>query len=117
MEDLFEVGPSRLGLGGSRSAIAFLISVLISFLSLPCATSGAGLQAQCLLSAERGHSYPMPLGILHPHPGGMADNSPTFQRWDHDNEEPTPEGTAEIDFPQPSLRDSSSRTSNPTLKR
>ncbi len=24
---------------------------------------------------------PMPLGFEHPHPGGMVDNSPTFQRW------------------------------------
>ena len=38
---------------------------------------------------------PMPLGFGGPHPGGMADNSPTFQRWDHDNSEPSPEGTAE----------------------
>ncbi len=30
---------------------------------------------------ERGHSCPMPLGIEVPHPGGMAENSPTFQRW------------------------------------
>src|SRR5205085_12521176 len=51
------------------------------------------------------------------HPGGMADNSPTFQRWDHDPREPSPGGTAETEFPQPSLRDSSSQTSNPTLKR
>src|SRR5260221_1408869 len=24
---------------------------------------------------------PMPLGFERPHPGGMVDNSPTFQRW------------------------------------
>src|SRR5438105_3341596 len=59
----------------------------------------------------------MPLGIRDPHPVGMPDNSPTFQRWDHDDEEPSPAGTAEIDSAQPSLRDSTSRTSNPTLKR
>ena len=23
----------------------------------------------------------MPLGFAHPHPGGMPDNSPTFERW------------------------------------
>ena len=43
-----------------------------------------------------GQECPMPLGFRNPHPGGMADNSPTFQRWDHDNGEPSPEGTAEI---------------------
>src|SRR3989442_11744950 len=59
----------------------------------------------------------MPLGFRQHHPGGMADNSPTFQRWDHENREPSPEGTAEIDSTQPSLRDSSFQTSNPTLKR
>src|SRR5437764_14524180 len=58
----------------------------------------------------------MPLGFGAPHPGGMPDNSPPFQRWDHDNSEPSPEGTADTDSPQPSLRDSSSRTLNPTLK-
>src|SRR2546422_11660710 len=29
---------------------------------------------------ERGHSGPMPLEF-HPHPEGIFDNNPTFQRW------------------------------------
>ena len=29
-----------------------------------------------------GHSSRMPLGFATHHPGGMADNSPTFQRWE-----------------------------------
>src|SRR5437016_2049507 len=46
----------------------------------------------------------MPLGFRHPHPGGMADNSPTFQRSDHDNRKPSPVGTAEESLsPAPSL--------------
>src|SRR5258707_6286240 len=30
---------------------------------------------------ERGLSRPMSLGFAPHHPGGMVDNSPTFQRW------------------------------------
>ena len=37
----------------------------------------------------------MPLGFATHHPGGMADNSPTFQRWDLDSAGKSPEGTAE----------------------
>src|SRR5438445_7717214 len=67
----------------------------------------------------------MPLGFRGPHPGGMVDNSPTFQCWDHENRQPSPEGTddnllSQVQqkvVSQPSLRDSSSQTSNPTLKR
>src|SRR5438105_9470050 len=59
----------------------------------------------------------MRCAMLHPGPGGRADNGATFQGWDHHNAAPRRDGTAEIDFPRPSLRDSSSRTSNPTLKR
>src|SRR5438067_1599173 len=50
----------------------------------------------------RGQGCPMPPGFGAPHPGGMADNSPTFQRWDHDNSESSPEGTTDTDSPQPS---------------
>ena len=35
---------------------------------------------------------PMPLGFGGPHPGGMADNSPTFQRWDHKTGSQVPKG-------------------------
>src|SRR5438445_3339513 len=31
--------------------------------------------------AERKDPHPMPPGFESPHPGGMVDNSPTFQRW------------------------------------
>jgi len=34
-----------------------------------------------VLLPERGHSCPIPPGFETPHPGGMAENSPTFQRW------------------------------------
>src|SRR6185369_8706475 len=43
-----------------------------------------------LLGAPR--SRPMPLGI-HSHPGGIFDNSPTFQRWVNEVEaSPVPKG-------------------------
>jgi len=49
----------------------------------------------------------MPLGFRPPHPGGMADNSPTFQRW---GREPSwaqvPKGRLKPRaIRQPSLRD------------
>ena len=44
---------------------------------------------------ERGHSCQMPLGFQCSHPGGMAENSPAFQRWDRGLGVPSPEGTAE----------------------
>ena len=47
-----------------------------------------------VFDVERGHSYPMPSG-LSPHPGGMFDNSPTFQRWVPRQEGLSPEGTAD----------------------
>ena len=37
----------------------------------------------------------MPLGFQCRHPGGMAENSPAFQRWDRGPGVPSPEGTAE----------------------
>src|SRR5450756_1031242 len=37
----------------------------------------------------------MPLGFQRCHPGGMAENSPAFQRWDRGLGVPSPEGTAE----------------------
>ena len=37
----------------------------------------------------------MPLGFQRRHPGGMAENSPAFQRWDRGPGVPSPEGTAE----------------------
>jgi len=37
----------------------------------------------------------MPLGFQRCHPGGMAENSPAFQRWDLGPGVPSPEGTAE----------------------
>jgi len=33
------------------------------------------------LAPARGHSCPMPLGFGPHHPGGITENSPTFQRW------------------------------------
>jgi len=36
------------------------------------------------------------LGFAAPHPGGMTENSPTFQRWVRPDEQTSPEGTAEM---------------------
>ena len=38
----------------------------------------------------------MSLGFQRRHPGGMAENSPAFQRWDRGLGVPSPEGTAEL---------------------
>ena len=59
----------------------------------------------------------MPLGFQCRHPGGMAENSPAFQRWDRGPGVSSPEGTAEnrqLSRPcgtQPSIRP------HPALKR
>jgi len=42
-----------------------------------------------------GPDGPMPLGFQRRRPGGMAENSPAFQRWDLGPGVPSPEGTAE----------------------
>jgi prepilin-type N-terminal cleavage/methylation domain-containing protein len=104
----------------NKSNQCSVFSVQKRALSLECGDVISG--ARTFLSAaafeqQSTPKCPMPLGIRDPHPGGMADNSPTFQRWDHDRGEPSPEGTPETYSRQPSLRDSSSGTSNPTLKR
>jgi hypothetical protein len=39
------------------------------------------MPSRATAEAARGHSCPMPLGFDPPHPGGMTENSPTFQRW------------------------------------
>ena len=60
------------------------------------------------------------LGIDPPHPGGMADNSPTFQRWGRGlRGEQVPKGRRKSGaFRQPSLRDLACRGRwFPTLKR
>src|SRR6266851_6892375 len=36
---------------------------------------------QASVVAERKDPHPMPPGFESPHPAGMVDNSPTFQRW------------------------------------
>ena len=69
---------------------------------------------------ERGHSCPMPLGFDPHHPGGMAENSPTFQRWGHEfRRAQVPKGRLKpCAIRQPSLRDLSCRGHwFPTLKR
>ena len=38
----------------------------------------------------------MPLAFQRRYPGGMAENSPAFQRWDRGLGVPSPEGTAEL---------------------
>src|SRR5664279_1717861 len=62
----------------------------------------------------------MPLGIDPPHPGGMAENSPTFQRWGREfRGAQVPQGRLKpCAIRQPSLRDLSDRGRwFPTLKR
>ena len=68
----------------------------------------------------RGHSYPMPLEFDPPHPGGMVENSPTFQRWGREfRGAQVPKGRLNpCAIHQPSLRDLSYRGRwFPTLKR
>ena len=63
---------------------------------------------------------PMPLGFDPPHPGGMAENSPTFQRWVREfRGAPVPKGRLKpYAIRQPSLRDLSDCGGGfPTLKR
>jgi hypothetical protein len=56
----------------------------------------AGSQTTSLIERSCGQGCPIPLGFDPPHPGGMTENSPTFQRWVRDLRESTsPEGTAE----------------------
>jgi hypothetical protein len=77
----------------------------------------AGLGGFPAAGPNTGLESPMPLGFQRRHPGGMADNSPAFQRWDRGSGVPSPEGTAEshqLSRPcgtQPSIRQ------HPALKR
>jgi hypothetical protein len=67
-----------------------------------------------------GQECPMPLGFDPPHPGGMIENSPTFQRWVREfREAKVPKGLLKpCTIYQPSLRDLSCRGLwFPTLKR
>jgi hypothetical protein len=67
-----------------------------------------------------GQECPMPLGFDPPHPGGMAENSPTFQRWGREfRGAQVPKGRLEpCTICQPSLRDLPYRGRwFPTLKR
>jgi acid phosphatase (class A) len=50
---------------------------------------------------------PMPPGFEQLHPGGIAEDSPAFQRWDRDRASASPAGTAEPSVFLSSLRDSS----------
>jgi len=47
----------------------------------PAQAAPAELEAARSSKPKPGTSCPMRLGFHPPHPGGMADNSPTFQRW------------------------------------
>src|SRR5260370_9380353 len=51
------------------------------------------------------------------HPGGMAENSPAFQRRDSDELASSPDGTAESDCVSRPSGTHPSQTSNPALKR
>src|SRR5258707_1248389 len=65
-----------------------------------------------------GLESPLPRSATH-HPGGMADNSPTFQRWEHDRQwVRVPKGRLNYAPGQPSLRDLLPNGRQfPTLKR
>jgi hypothetical protein len=70
--------------------------------------------------APSGQECPMPLGFDPPHPGGMAENSPTFQRWGREfRGAQVPKGRLKPGvIHQPSLRDLSGYGRwFPTLKR
>ena len=58
----------------------------------------------------------MPLGFEQLHPEGMIENSPAFQRRDRRSGRASPEGTAEIELAQPSLRDSPSHETKPGVE-
>ena len=55
----------------------------------------AGLGGFPAAGPNTGLESPMPLGFQRRHPGGMAENSPAFQRWDRSPGVPSPEGTTE----------------------
>ena len=59
---------------------------------------------------------PMPLRFEDPHPGGMNENSPAFQRWEPSRLAVSPEGTAAPAFIQPSLRDSTLTVPPPSVE-
>jgi len=61
----------------------------------------------CAATRTRRQQSPMPLGFDPPHPGGMAENSPTFQRWGREfRGAQVPKGRLEpCAIRQPSLRD------------
>ena len=45
---------------------------------------------------QKDRRYVCPSQALAHHPGGMVENSPAFQRWDHGQRVTSPEGTAEV---------------------
>src|SRR5437773_379015 len=57
------------------------------------------------------------LGAKHHHPGGMAENSPAFQRRDRDKRVTSPVGTTEPDYLSRPFGTYPFRSSNPALKR
>jgi hypothetical protein len=74
----------------------------------------------CAATRTRRQECPMPLGFDPPHPGGMAENSPTFQRCGHEfSGAQVPKGRLKrCAIRQPSLRDLSDHGRwFPTLKR
>ena len=80
--------------------------------------SRGGFVSGC--AQERGHSGSMPPGFDPPHPGGMPENSPTFQRWVREfSGAQVPKGRLKPGaIRQPSLRDLSDCGGRfPTLKR
>src|SRR5439155_18014149 len=59
----------------------------------------------------------VPLGFERRHPGGMAENSPAFQRRDKGERASSPEGTVEMIRLSRPFGTYASRTSDPALKR
>src|SRR5437867_4020925 len=69
------------------------------------------------LLAECDRLRSMPVGFCIPNPGGMAENSPAFQRRDQVMRALSPEGTAEPGCLSRPFGTHSFRISNPALKR
>ncbi len=85
--------------------------------SLPGKHGGGDIAPQCPRPRRSGRNESTPLGCQLPHPGGMVENSPAFQRRDSGEQAPSPGGTAERErFSRPSGTYPSGG-SNPALKR
>src|ERR1019366_6705459 len=65
---------------------------------------------------ERGIDLAVPSSGRH-HPGGIAENSPAFQRWERSESTPSPEGTVEPSRVSRPSGTSATGRAHPELKR